>query len=55
VDVRNPKIYQGRKVANAINIPLNNILDRIDEIKTMKNQLFFVALQEIEEGRRKYF
>jgi rhodanese-related sulfurtransferase len=37
IDVRTPAEYAGGHVANSINIPLNEVAARIDEIKSKKN------------------
>lgn len=39
VDVRTPAEFMGGHVAGSINIPLNEIVDRIDEIKEMKSPI----------------
>jgi rhodanese-related sulfurtransferase len=35
VDVRTPAEFMGGNVAGSINIPLNEVMDRLDEFKTM--------------------
>lgn len=39
VDVRTPAEYQGGHVAGSINIPLQEITSRLDEIKQLKTPL----------------
>lgn len=35
VDVRTPAEFAGGNVAGSINIPLNEVMDRVEEFKTM--------------------
>lgn len=39
VDVRTPKEFQNKHVPGAINIPLNNVQDRIDEFGEKDSQI----------------
>lgn len=39
VDVRNPAEYRGGSVAGAVNIPLNEIPLRLDELKELESPL----------------
>lgn len=39
LDVRTPEEFMGGHVANSINIPLNEIVERTEEIKTLKQPI----------------
>ncbi|HEX6334715.1 MAG TPA: rhodanese-like domain-containing protein [Flavisolibacter sp.] len=39
VDVRTPEEYNGGHYANAVNIPLDQVRDRIDEFKKMQKPI----------------
>ena len=43
IDVRTPAEFMGGHVAGSINIPLNEIASRLDEIKNRKNILLCCA------------
>lgn len=43
VDVRTPAEYRGGHVAGSINIPLQEIPDRLDELKKMENMVLCCA------------
>ena len=39
VDVRTPAEFRGGSVSGAVNVPLNEITDRLNELKEMKSPL----------------
>ena len=39
IDVRSPQEYQGGHVEGSVNIPLNEVMNRIDEIKKMEQPI----------------
>lgn len=43
IDVRSPMEFMGGNIAGSINIPLQEIPTRIEEIKQMKNPVFCCA------------
>ena len=43
IDVRTPDEFNGGSVPNAINIPLNEIVYRLDELKQLQPMIVFCA------------
>ena len=43
IDVRTPDEFNGGSVPNAINIPLNEVVNRLDELKVLQPMLVFCA------------
>ena len=43
IDVRTPDEFNGGSVPNAINIPLNEVVNRLDELKGLQPMLVFCA------------
>jgi phage shock protein E len=51
VDVRTPEEFGGRHVAGAINIPLQEIIQRVDEIKKLKTPLILCCASGNRSGQ----
>lgn len=51
VDVRTPGEFMGGSVSEAVNIPLNEIPNRIDELKEMKSPLIFCCASGNRSGQ----
>lgn len=51
IDVRTPGEFMGGSVTGAINIPLNEITERIEEIKKMQTPLIFCCLSGARSGQ----
>jgi rhodanese-related sulfurtransferase len=51
VDVRTPEEFCGGHVAGAINIPLNEILHRLEELKTIKAPLVLCCASGNRSGQ----
>jgi rhodanese-related sulfurtransferase len=43
IDVRTPEEFSAGSVPNAINIPLNEVVSRLDELKSLQPMLIFCA------------
>ena len=43
IDVRTPDEFNAGSVPNAINIPLNEVVNRLDELKELQPMLVFCA------------
>lgn len=43
IDVRSPMEFMGGNIAGSINIPLQEIVSRLDEIREMNNPIFCCA------------
>ncbi|MBH83752.1 MAG: sulfurtransferase [Flavobacteriales bacterium] len=43
IDVRTPKEFNAGSVPSAVNIPLNEVIDRLDELKQLQPMLVFCA------------
>lgn len=41
VDVRTPEEYEGEQFPNALNIPLDEVAQRIEELRKMKRPIIF--------------
>lgn len=56
VDVRTREEFMGGHVAGSVNIPLNEVVDRQEEIKAMKAPIIFCCLSGGRSGQAtKYF
>lgn len=55
VDVRTPAEYMGGHVAGSINIPLNEVPNRIDELKSMEMPLILCCASGNRSGQATYF
>jgi phage shock protein E len=55
VDVRTPGEFMGGRVAGAINIPLNEVPSRIEEIKSLKMPLILCCASGNRSGQATAF
>lgn len=55
IDVRTHAEFMGGHVANSINIPLNEIQDRLEDIKTMKQPIVLCCASGNRSGQATYF
>ncbi|MGB8704131.1 MAG: rhodanese-like domain-containing protein, partial [Gillisia sp.] len=55
VDVRTPAEFMGGSVAGAVNIPLSEIPNRIDELKKMKSPLILCCASGNRSGQAQDF
>lgn len=55
VDVRTPAEFMGGKAADAINIPLGEISERIDELKSLTPPLILCCASGNRSGQASYF
>ncbi len=51
VDVRTPEEFNGRHVAGAINIPLQEIIQRVEELKNLKTPLILCCASGNRSGQ----
>ena len=51
IDVRTPGEFMGGNVANSINIPLNEVPDRVEEFKSMSKPLVLCCLSGGRSGQ----
>jgi phage shock protein E len=51
IDVRTPGEFMGGHVAGSINIPLQEIPDRLDEIKAMKGEIVLCCASGNRSGQ----
>lgn len=51
VDVRTPGEFMGGNVAGSINIPLNEVVDRQDEIMSLKKPVIFCCASGGRSGQ----
>lgn len=51
VDVRTPGEFMGGNVAGSINIPLNEVVDRADEIMNLKKPVIFCCASGGRSGQ----
>lgn len=51
VDVRTPGEFMGGSVSGAVNIPINEIPQRIDELKEMKTPIIFCCASGNRSGQ----
>jgi rhodanese-related sulfurtransferase len=55
LDVRTYGEFQGGNVVNSINIPLNEIPERMEEIKKMKMPLILCCASGMRSGQAEHF
>lgn len=55
IDVRSPEEFAGGHVANSINIPLQEIPDRIEELKSMTAPLILCCASGNRSGQAQRF
>ncbi|TNE55229.1 MAG: rhodanese-like domain-containing protein [Bacteroidetes bacterium] len=55
VDVRTPAEYMGGHVQGSINIPLQEIEARLDEIKTLKQPIVLCCASGMRSGQATHF
>lgn len=55
VDVRTPSEFRGGSVSGAKNIPLNEISDRLNELKAMKTPLILCCASGMRSGQAEVF
>ncbi|MCO5259082.1 MAG: rhodanese-like domain-containing protein [Crocinitomicaceae bacterium] len=51
IDVRTREEYMGGNVAGSVNIPLNEFVDRIDEIKQMPQPIVLCCMSGARSGQ----
>lgn len=51
VDVRTPEEYRGRHVAGSINVPLQEIIYRVEELKNLSNPLVLCCASGNRSGQ----
>ncbi len=55
IDVRTPGEFMGGHVAGSINIPLQEIPDRVEEIKTLSQPIVLYCASGNRSGQATYF
>jgi len=55
VDVRSPEEFMGGHVVDSINIPLNEIQERLEEIQNLKPPLILCCASGNRSGRAQHF
>jgi rhodanese-related sulfurtransferase len=55
IDVRTPAEFMGGHVAGSINIPLQNILEQVEEIKSMKEPIIFCCASGNRSGQASHY
>lgn len=55
VDVRTRQEYSGGHVANSINIPLNEIQDRLEEIQNLESPLILCCASGNRSGQAQHY
>tara|TARA_B110000037_G_C16919858_1_gene423897 strand:+ start:443 stop:724 length:282 start_codon:yes stop_codon:yes gene_type:complete len=55
IDVRTPGEFMGGNVANSINIPLNEVPDKVDEFKRMSRPIIVCCLSGGRSGQAAAF
>ncbi len=55
IDVRTPGEFAGGSVPGALNIPLNEIVERFDEIASMKQPIILCCASGNRSGQACYF
>lgn len=55
VDVRSPEEFQGGHVANSVNIPLQEIPQRMEELKALKGPLVLCCASGNRSGQAERF
>lgn len=51
IDVRTPGEFEGGHVAGSINIPLNEIAERLDEIRAMEQPIVLCCASGMRSGQ----
>ena len=51
IDVRTPAEFMGGNVSGSLNIPLQTILDHVEEIKQMKEPIIFCCVSGNRSGQ----
>lgn len=54
VDVRTPGEYMGGHVAGSINIPLNEVMERLEELRALKQPLVLCCASGGRSGQAEY-
>lgn len=55
IDVRTPQEFMGGNVANSINIPLQELLERINELKELPSPLILCCASGNRSGQAHYY
>ena len=55
VDVRTPAEFQGGHVAGSVNIPLQELVQRLDEVKEFKQPLVLCCASGVRSGHAQGF
>lgn len=55
IDVRTPAEFMGGHVANSINIPLNEIPNRVEEIRAMNGPILLCCASGNRSGQAAHF
>ena len=55
IDVRSPAEFMGGHVANSLNIPLQEIPNKMEEIKTMKQPIILCCASGNRSGQAQHF
>ena len=55
VDVRSPSEFQGGNVAGSINIPLDEVPDRLEEFKAMQGTIIVFCVSGVRSGQAAAF
>lgn len=55
IDVRTPAEFMGGHVVGSVNIPLQNIIDHVEEIKHMKEPIIFCCASGNRSGQAAHY
>ena len=55
IDVRTPVEFVGGHVVGSVNIPLQNIIDHVEEIKQMKEPIIFCCASGNRSGQAAHY
>jgi phage shock protein E len=55
IDVRTPAEFMGGHVVGSVNIPLQNIIDHVEEIKQMKEPIIFCCASGNRSGQATHY
>jgi len=55
IDVRTPAEFMGGHVVGSVNIPLQNIIDHVEEIKQMKEPIIFCCASGNRSGQAAHY
>ena len=55
VDVRTPSEFMGGNVAGSLNIPLNEVVERMDELKSLKLPLILCCASGGRSGQAQHY